>query len=220
MTHFTKPLIASFALIAMSVSASQAKADTYGHIQGLALDTMLKIDALMGETHHYVHTPNYQRMIRSISNMRQRAVRVHVLSIQHGCLIEMGEELRRLDAQYHRIEGLFDNTEYEAGHGHGHIHGATGHVKEHLKCIEDNVHHIREDIAQLTRAVYRPPYSSAPGGYGYGKGYGHGSGYGRGAGYNSHPRSRIRYYNGGYGRSPGRGGISIGGDKFSLNIGF
>lgn len=220
MTRFIKPLIASFALFAMSVSASQAKADTWGHIQRLALDIQLKSDALLGETHHYVHTPNYQTMLRCISDMRARAVRIHVLSLQHGCLIAMAEELRVLDAQFHQIEALFHETEIEASHGHGHIHGPTRHIKEHLNRIEDCIHHIRDDIRQLTRgSSYRRPYTSN-------RGSGYSSGYrGYSSPYRSHPRSRVQYYQESCPSSRGqrynsRAGISYSNDNFSIRIGF
>jgi len=196
MTHPIKTIISSFALFAMSVSASQANADTYRHIQGLALDIQLKADALMGETHHYVHTPRYREMIRNISSMRARAVRVHVLSLQHGCLIAMREELRVLDTQFHIIESIFDSAEVEASHGHGHIHGPTRHVKEHLKCIENDIHHILDDITQMTRVGVRSPYSAGVRSSGY-----------RGVQvYRSHPRSRVQHVHGGHGHGRGHSG--------------
>ena len=212
---------ACFAIFTVTLTANPAQADTYGHIQKLALETQIKADRLMGETHHYVHTPNYRRMLAAVSELRQEAVQVHVLSIQHGCLDAMSRHIARLDALYHETEELFDYTEEEASYGHGHVHGATSHVKDLLKCIEDNVHHIRDDVAALRRPVYRRPvylrpsytrpvYQApvyAPPVYKPSRGHGH----------SSHSRTRVRYEPG---CSRDRGGVSISKGNFNIRIGF
>lgn len=230
MTHFKKSLIASFALIAMSVSASQANANTYGHIQQMALDIQLKSDVLLGQTHHYVQTPNYQKLLRCISEMRRRAVKIHVLSIQRGCLIQMANELRILDAQFHDIEAIFDATEIQASYGNGRIRGATSHVKDHLNFLEDCIKYIRADIATLTRPVYRTPQVPRNSGIsiGYSSGYRGNSG-----AYRAQPRSNYKpsynkgnrrgYSNGHRGKElkyNSRAGISYSDKNFSIRIGF
>ena len=216
MTRFSKFFIAGFALFAMTVSASEAKADFWRHIQELALDIQLKSDRLMGETHHYVHTPNYHCMIRSVSKMRLRAVRVHVLSLQHGCLDEMSREVAGLDRMFHEVERLFNTTEIDASHGYGHVHGNTCHVKKWLNKIEDCIHHIRADIASLRRPVRRPPVKyGGYGGYGFGGNPAGGYGYKFNPSLNPHYKSRYSY---GGGRS--RGGISYHDRNFGLSIRF
>ena len=128
-----------------------------------------------------------------------------------------------MDALYHEVEELFDYTESEASHGHGHVHGATSHVKGLLKCIEDNIHHIRDDVATLRRPVYhRPSYSrpvytrpaySAPV---YSPPVYRGSSHGRSHG---HSRTRVRYEQGhsrGHDRS--RGGVSYSNGNFNIRI--
>lgn len=234
MARLTKTLIAGSVLIAMSVSASQANADTWGHIQKLALDIQIKSDLLMGETRHYVHTPGYQRMIRCVAEMRRRAVRVHLLSIQHGCLDEMSRELRRLDALYHEVEGIFDSAECRAAVGVGHVHGSTRHVKKLLKVIEDCIHHIRADIATLRRPAYpRNPYAAAKKARGYGAynagSWSHKNGYGSfdygqrsyKRGYQPHPRSKMYQRDCYEGVCPSdRFGLSYSNDHFSLRLGF
>ena len=209
MSRLIQTFFASSVLFALSVSASPVGADGYRHIKEMALEVQLKTDALMAESQHYVHTDYYHEMIRKIARMRQRAVQVYVLSIQRGCLVTISEELRRLDNQVHRVEALFDNVEREASHGYGHIHGATAHVKSLLNRIQECVHHIRDDISELTGPVYRSPYS------GYREvGYGHRSHFG----HPSYSRIRVPYTSQQYGH--GHGGVSYRNKNFSIRFGF
>lgn len=174
MTRLSKSIFAAVAMVAASFSASQASAqDLYHHIDELALSIQRQAEQLQGETHHYVHTPGYSTMLYATNQLRQRATLIHNLAHSHGCLYSMSSQLRVLDAQFHQLEGLFDAIEYEASHGHGHIHGHTAHVRGLLNSIEDNIHHIRDDIAQLQGGGH--------GGYG-GGGYGGGGGGGYGGG--------------------------------------
>ena len=219
--------IACFAIFTVSLSANQANADTYGHIQRLALETQIKVDRLMGKTHHYVHTPNYRRMLACVSELRREAVRVHVIAIQRGCLVTMSRHVAQLDSLFHEAESLFDCTETRAALGHGHIHGATRHVRELLDCIDNNICEIRDTIAVLRRPIYRPPvrpvYTPPPvhkpyRGYDYGHTKTRYGGYrgGRG-GYGGYPRSRTSCSRG---YDFDRGGFSYNSAGFSLNIGF
>jgi hypothetical protein len=226
MTRFSKTCLTGLALFAMSLSASPVSADAWRHIQQLALDVQLKSDRLMGETRHYVHTPWHLKMIRCISGMRQRAVRVHVLSIQHGCLDEMSRELQRLDRQFHDVELLFEQAEAGAAHGYGHVHGPTGHVREWLDQIGECIHHIRDDVAALRGNVVtgfppQPHVAGVPGGYlsdwpafyGYpSRRSGHHGDVGAG-GIRSHGWSR--YY-----PSASRAGFSYQHGRFGIHLGF
>ncbi|MDG2012368.1 MAG: hypothetical protein P8J33_02615 [Pirellulaceae bacterium] len=167
MSLFAKPIVVSIAAILFTFSAAKAEGNSWRHLQDMALDIQLKSDRLLGETHHYVHTAHYQTMLRTISHMRRKAVRVHVLAIQRGCLFEMERELRMLDRNFHRVEELFGHTEHDAAIGVGHIHGKTSHVRDLLHCIEDDIHHIMEDITSLRIPVApMPPVRPYSGCYG------------------------------------------------------
>ncbi|MGI9518463.1 MAG: hypothetical protein ACR2NP_15515 [Pirellulaceae bacterium] len=207
MTRLSKSIFAAVAMVVASFSANQASAqDIYHHIDELALTIQLQAERLQAETHHYVHTPGYSNMVCATNQLRQRATLIHNLAHSHGCLYSMSAHLRVLDAQFHRIERLFDAVEYEASHGHGHIHGHTAHVRGLLNNIEDNIHHIRDDIAQLQGGGHGGYGGYGGGGYG-GGGWG-GGGYGGGCSRGSqgyHPRSRA--------------GFSFGNDRFSFRIG-
>lgn len=163
MMFFAKPLIAGLFTTLMVFSVCPAQANSWRHLQDLGLDIQINSDRLMGETHRYVHTAHYQQMLRAVRNMRAKAVRIHVLAIQRGCLFEMERELRHLDRNFHRVEDLFQHTEADAHFGVGHIHGCTARVRGLLNQIADDIHHIQDDIAELrapVTPVYRPPYAN------------------------------------------------------------
>ena len=109
MMFFAKPLIAGLFTTLMFFSVCPAQANSWRHLQDLGLDIQINSDRLMGETHRYVHTAHYQQMLRAVRNMRAKAVRIHVLAIQRGCLFEMERELRHLDRNFHRVEDLFQH---------------------------------------------------------------------------------------------------------------
>ena len=175
MSLFAKSIVASIAAILFTFSAANAEGNSWRHLQGLALDIQLKSDRLLGQTHHYVHTPYYQTMLRTISQMRRKAVRVHVLAVQRGCLHEMERELIALDRNFHRVRGLFSRAERDAAVGVGRIHGKTFQLRDFVDCLEDDIHHLQEDIARLrvpfAPAVTARPYSGCYGNYGHQRGY-------------------------------------------------
>ena len=200
MTRLTKSILVVVAMATASLSAEQASAqDFYQHVDDVALNVQRLAETLQAETRHYVHTPGYAQMVYSTNELRRRATLIHQLAHSHGCQHSMAAHLRILDAQFHRIEGLFDHVEFEASHGHGHVHGSTAHVKTVLNSLEDEIHHLSDDIASLTASlvyrprVYRPSYN--PSGWYQ----------------NDCPYSRSRR---------GHGGISFGDDNWSIRIGF
>ena len=163
MMFFAKPIIAGLFATLMTWTAIPAEASSWRHLQDLALDIQINSDRLMGETHRYVHTPHYQQMLRALRDMRAKAVKIHVLAIQRGCLFEMERELRHLDRNFCRVERLFQRTEEDAQFGVGHIRGCTARVRGLLNQIADDIHHIQNGILELrapVAPVYRPPYSN------------------------------------------------------------
>ena len=163
MMFFAKPMIAVCFATLMAFSAQPMQASSYRHLQDLGLDIQINSDRLMGETHRYVHTSQYQQMLRAIRQMRSKAVRIHVIAIQRGCLFEMERELQHLDRNFHRVESIFRNAEEEAYFGVGKIQGCTARVRGLLNQIAHDIHHIQNGILELrtpAQPVYRPPYSN------------------------------------------------------------
>ena len=202
MTRFTKPVMAVVVMAAASLSADQASADIFAHIDNLALRIQVQAERLQAATEHYIHTPGYSDMVCATNQLRQRATLIHDLAHSHGCMYAMASHLAVLDAQFHRLEALFDHVEYEASHGHGHVHGSTRYVKRVLGNMETNIHHLRADIDQLhrdSRHVRRASQYDNVHRYDWRRG--------------AHPRSR-------YGHGGDFGGFTIGNHGFRINFGW
>lgn len=182
--------IAAFTLFITSLSAS-AFANTYQHIDQLALSIDQKAKQIVRETRHYRHTSEYQHLVADALEMSQLADHLHEVAHHHGSVAHMESDLARLDSKFHHLESVFDRIERRAAHGHGHVHGNTSHVKWLLNSIEDSIHHLQEDVRSLRTPIHsaRPvvvprwtfdttPRSSRWGGYNtlpQSSGFGHGS---------------------------------------------
>jgi hypothetical protein len=217
MTTLTKTLAAFGLLITCS---APAMADTYHHIDQLALSIDRQAKQIVRESRHYRHTPEYRHLVADAREMCRLADHLHEVAHHHGDLAHLASDLNELDAQFHHLASVFDCIERRAAHGTGHIHGETSHVRALLNSIEDDIHHLQEDLESLRTPVHaaRPydaprrtilatPYTGGWGGYSsvHGSGYGHAGG---------------RYGSNVYGH-PSRGrGITIGGGSSRFTIRF
>jgi hypothetical protein len=166
------PLTKTFAALGLLVTlcSTSAFADTYRHIDELALDIQRQSRLLMRESSHYRHTPEYRHLLSDTRDIYKLAAHMHEVAHQHGSLAHLESDLRELDSEFHHLESVFDRVERESSHGHGHVHGYTGHVKELLKSIEADIHHLQEDVRSLRThfhdrpvvSVSRPPVYVAP----------------------------------------------------------
>lgn len=211
-------------LIAMTAVTATANADD--HIDRMAVRIQKKARTLLKETVHYRHTPSYRRLFAETNSLYRLATHIHDVTHFEGNLVHLQADLRDMDAAFHNLEGLFDAIEHSAAYGAGHIHGNTAHVKRTLNSIERDIHHIRDDVAQLQRVVCRPTYErpsytrpNRPAVYGTpvyptrGSGYHGGGGNGRNYG-GVHGRGH-----GNHGRSSGVG-FSIGGGSTRIEFRF
>ena len=211
MAPLTKILI-GFGL-GVATFCTSASADTYRHIDELALNIERQSKRLVSEVRHYRHTPEYRHLIEDARDMADLADHLHDVAHDHGSLAHMESDLRQLDSKFHHLESLFDRVEYGAAYGRGHVHGETSHVRELLHLIEDDIHHLQDDLRSLRTpvcttspvVVNRPPIYPSP----YSNRWG---------GYNNPPQSSgfgQSYRNGWGGR-----GITIGGGSSRFTIGF
>lgn len=194
-------------VIAATSFSAPAFADTYHHIDELALRIASKSQQIVCESRHYRHTPEYRHIVSDARAMHQFAEHIHEVAHHHGSLIHLEQDLVKLDAEFHHLENLFDRVEHRAAYGHGHIHGNTAHVKRLLNSIEDDIHHLQSDLRSLRTPVSRnpvvlrrPPVYTAPR-YNYGHHAPHG-------------------HRNGYGSSYRGGGITIGGGSSRFTIRF
>ncbi|MFK8111603.1 MAG: hypothetical protein AB8B91_05360 [Rubripirellula sp.] len=164
----------TLAAIALLFTATTASADTYHHIDQLALSIERQAKRLVSESRHYRHTPQYRELRDDSRDLARLADHLHDVAHDHGSLAHMESDLFELDAKFHHLESLFDCVERAASYGHGHVHGNTSHVRRLLNSIENDIHHLQEDLRTLRtpicvqpivkRQTYRPPYNS---GFGY-----------------------------------------------------
>jgi hypothetical protein len=165
------PSLSALAL-ALTLTAS-VSADTYHHIDELALSIDRESKRLLQETRHYRHTPEYGHLVNDCRELSRLADHMHDVAHHHGSLSHLECDLRELDSMFHHLESLFDQIEWRAAHGHGHVHGHTGHVRQLLDSIEQSIHHLQDDVRQLRQPVHpiidRPihvsPHSGHWGGY-------------------------------------------------------
>lgn len=214
MTHQITKLASLIIMIAVTAVTSNANADEYAHIDRLAVKIRNSARRITKETIHYRHTPEYRHLVADSNTLYRLATHIHDVTHFEGNLTHLANDLDQLDRTFHHLERVFDRVEHAAAFGNGHVHGRTAHVKRLLNSIEDNIHHIREDVEILRRRliIVKPPCARVP--------YG-------GCGYGGQRNSGYRGYgNNGYDRtgSPGHGGygfgFSIGGGNSRIQFQF
>jgi hypothetical protein len=154
---FTRTVL-TVALAAFALPAA-AQADTYSHIDGLALRLQKNTRLLDREfSTHYRHTAGYRHLRSDSVEMARAAGRLHEVAHEHGSLSHLQSDLRQIDRLFHHLEDLVNQIEHEAdfddhhgrfgGYG-GHIHGDTSDVRRLMNSIEDAIHHLQSDLAEL-----------------------------------------------------------------------
>ncbi|QDT13915.1 hypothetical protein [Planctomycetes bacterium K23_9] len=215
MTQLFTKTITTLGLLVLTAFASNASADTYHHIDELALQIERNSKRLISEVRHYRHTPEYSHLVSDARHMARLADHVHDLAHDHGSLTHLNSDLVELDRKFHHLESVFNRVEHNAAYGHGHIHGDTSHVRGLLCSIESDLHHLQDDIRSLVAShrharqpvVVRRPVITQPSWYGHSPS--------RWSGYNARPQSS------GFGHSYSRGRqFSIGGGSSRVTFRF
>jgi hypothetical protein len=206
--------MAAVCVLTVTSFTASAFADTYHHIDQLALKIDLQAKQLLSESRHYRHTSEYVHLYNDARQLSRLSFHLHEVAHHHGSLAHLESDLAQIDSKFHHAESLIERIEHNASYGHGHVHGHTSHVKHVLHSMEQNIHHLQEDIrslrAHLHPVVVRPAityprrHSSNFGGnhasphHGSGHRWGHGT-------QGNHSRGR---------------GISFGGGSSKLSIRF
>ena len=149
-------------------SAANAKAASFDHIDRLALRTQKQAAQLFHEFRiHYRHMPGYRHLMHDARDMYYSASHIHELAHHHGNLLHMKRDLSKLDSLFHRIEDLVDDIEARVGRcNHHSLHGhrtcgcdvfqrRKGHLFSLMRRIEDNIHHLQDDIEEMLRCRHR-----------------------------------------------------------------
>jgi hypothetical protein len=143
--------------------ATSANADPLEHIDELSFRLQKQVGRLGREFRtHYRHTAHYRHLMSDTLKMYRLAIHIHDIAHHEGDLDHIHDDLHELDGLFHHVQELTGHTQGHADHDPftgGHVHGHTGHVFGLLEQIEDTLHHMLEDVEELTG-----PGSPFPGG--------------------------------------------------------
>lgn len=217
-------------VIAISALASHVQADEYHHIDRLAQDIQTKSKLLYREMVNYRHSPHYRHVRSDALELKKLARKIHTIARNEGCIFELESCLNELDALYHHTAELIDQIDLNRGYGSGYAHGETCQIQDLMVDLEDCIHHMQADVAQIrnrtirrsnrttyTRPVYvaprptvvvatKPAYVPTRTAY-VPRGY-------------SNTRGRKHGYVKGRGHSNNRGGITVGNGGFRVHFNF
>ena len=159
MTRSIIKLTTIFTLAIGALFASQASADVYDRIDRYAVKIERKTQALLTETVHYRHTPQYRQLVQCTQELSRLAIHIHDVTHFEGNLLRLRADLRGLETEFKLLESLFDQIEYSASHGYGKIKGNTAHVKSLLNSIERSICDISDCVETLVapRVAYKKP---------------------------------------------------------------
>ncbi|QDU95449.1 hypothetical protein [Lignipirellula cremea] len=170
-THTLTAVVLSLASV---VGAGTAKADSYHHIDEMALDLQTQARELQAELNeHYRHTRWYDHLSKDAAEVTALAAELHSQAHYRGSLPRMQAIAARLDALVHHTEEMMGEIEYYqlSRYTRDHIHGDTRHVRSHLKQMASDIHHLESDLQELKPVVpiyqapaprfpYQPSYSN------------------------------------------------------------
>ncbi|MEM9943964.1 MAG: hypothetical protein AAF939_20565 [Planctomycetota bacterium] len=137
-------------LFAIAVFQTNAKADIYQHVDGLAQDIQTKTRLLLRETVHYRYTPQYRSLVQCTRNLNRLARHIHEVTHFEGNLIYLQADLKELAHEFYNLESLFDRIELsQATSGCSRIVGNTGDVKHLLIAIEQCILEMHQDVSRI-----------------------------------------------------------------------
>ena len=147
MTSPRTTLLASFALAVLTFMPTAANADTYHHIDKLAVEMQSQSLELIQEiTRHYRHKTSYHHLRSDALQMYRVAAHMHSVAHRSGDVHHLRDDLEKADRLFHHMDKTLKNTDRSYG---GHTHGSTHHVFELMHELEVNLHHLKKDIESL-----------------------------------------------------------------------
>jgi hypothetical protein len=197
MTLAKTTLMTTLALAALAFTTKSADADTYDHIDHLAVKMQAQSRELLKEfALHYRHKSGYFHLRSDAIQLNRRAAHIHSVAHHAGSVHHLRDDLRRMDRLFHHLESVLAQTDLSFG---GHAHGDTHHVFEVMHDLEVNLHHLKRDIDELDNAAH---HGVGPHNVGHGA-----------------PHHGGHIGNAAHGYSWGNGGLYIGGHRWSLRFG-
>ncbi len=158
----TKSFAAVVVTIVSSVMFSQsADASTYRHIDSLAVRLQGQAREMIGELRlHYRHTGDFQHLLSDAYEVFRLAAHVHEVIHHDDCLPHVRADIDALDRKFHHLENLVAHITHHP-HG-GHVDGNTFHIHQMLAAMEDTLHHLQEDIDELTGPHHGHGFGATP----------------------------------------------------------
>ncbi len=193
-------LLATVALACVTFTTTSANADTYHHVDRLAVKMQSQTRELISEfSLHYRHKSGYSHLRNDAIQLYRVAAHVHSVAHQSGNVHHLRDDLQKADRLFHHMERVLAHTDRSFG---GHMHGAAHHVFELMHDIEMNLHHLKRDIESLDDDAHHGlgPDRIVPGYHGYPH---HGGRIGRTA----------------FGYNWGNGGVHYDGHRWSIRLG-
>ena len=189
--------IASLFMVVTASFAGIADAASYHSIDRKAVSLQNKASELYWEINaHFRHAAHYGELRSSASQMYFLSRDIHLLAHRSYGLNQMSFKLDRLDRLFHNTEDFIGHIVDDAEHGHGHIHGHLGHVRELVESMEHTLHSLRAEVKDLQ--YHEAHFHGGHGGHGW-------------HGWHEVP--------GGHGHHGGHGVISFGNGSFKIKIG-
>jgi hypothetical protein len=154
-------LLAAVTGIALFGIANTANAQSYAHIDRLALRLQQQTAVMHSEVHaHFRATRDYVHLDRDVTQMERLARHIHDVAHRNGSVSHLRSDVRELDDLFHHVEEVIDRlarTRQIDPRTLRHFRGVMGN-------ISDTLHHLRSDLANMRDHDYRHGYDPRPGG--------------------------------------------------------
>ena len=141
---------------------SAASRAVQAHLDEQASELRSQVARLTGELRERSQRSDYRRLYRESTELFYLADHLHETAHEPLNVAHLSEDVEDLDRVFHRMEDLARDLDggfhrNEAFHD-DHRHSASS-ISGLLDEIEDTLHHLRDDLAQLRRP---PPRAEAP----------------------------------------------------------
>lgn len=134
--------VAAVALASVLTSGGTVRAQSFEHIDRLAVRLQRQAEELHEEVHlHFRRTPQYRHLDRDVAAIERHAAHIHEVA-HRGDVRHFRADVRELDRLVHHVEELVDDL----GRFRQLDRRAYVHLRRSLEQVADTVHHLSEDL--------------------------------------------------------------------------
>lgn len=143
------------AVAALVTIPGSARADTYDHMDMLALKLQKQTQALHREVDlHFKNTRSYRHLHEDIEQMEHLAAHIHELAHRHGSVAHLKADVDKLDRTFHHLEDVVRGLSRDRRIDFQTIR----HIRQEMAGINDTLHHLQDDLRRLTPAPALRPH--------------------------------------------------------------